>query len=358
MLGSRNRSSSIPRDYQKRRCPDFSLLDAGELLDTLKALDRALDTTPVAQHKDIDYNAIVRPRNRQTKAEDEALRIQLFNHIKGRVPQPLGIPIAFVEAYKSALVGQCFVNETKADNLFDGRACMCSESLRCLSGIENMAGTHLQKRFDVAYAKGTSHGSKKHRKLIGRIVKLFPFLRLPAEIRLQIYGYHLQRHRRLCYTLEGIYQGVSLPILRVCCQINNEVIKYLFENRTLNLEAHAPRGDIGRRFLHEQKQMLLTYIPPSVHVCITRLDLSIEGNDIGLTGAFREKMRTKPDHAYDNADNIILDTLALLPNLETVQVQLNYPWQKGHLARERILNFIQGISHSTKVDWEISGWDD
>jgi hypothetical protein len=136
------------------------------LLYTLRALDHILNSTPLAQHQNIDYYAIVRPDAYEPQLlpksdpKDQILRNQLFNYVKDRFPQPFGIPAAFVEAYKAALAGRIFVNEIKADDFLNGRACTCSESLRYLSDIDNIAGTRLQERFDAICAQGTSRDPK------------------------------------------------------------------------------------------------------------------------------------------------------------------------------------------------------
>lgn len=150
----RGRCSSIPRDYTKRRRRGFSIEDASVLRVKLVALDKLLDSAPIAEHHALDFEQALQ---QQGPAEpDKELTESLFDLLdESKIPCPDGIATAFVQAYTAALAGHQYVNEYKIIDLTKGPECTCSMALNILFQIDVLLNTKLRTHFNAVYARGT-----------------------------------------------------------------------------------------------------------------------------------------------------------------------------------------------------------
>jgi hypothetical protein len=161
---SRPRTSSIPRNYLKRNSGlSFHLEDALPLLAQLQALDQLLSTNTSVTALDLDY-ALGSSAIQSVDYYDEdidglqgKIAEKLQNYVLGNsIRRPDGIPAAYVQAYKAALNGRPYVNETKIVNFMLGREPTCSQALHAMPGIDEAIGTQLKARFDAVYDKGNA----------------------------------------------------------------------------------------------------------------------------------------------------------------------------------------------------------
>ncbi|KAF2478339.1 uncharacterized protein BDR25DRAFT_365519 [Lindgomyces ingoldianus] len=233
-LLTRSRSSSIPRDYSTRLPDRFTVYNAAELLAKLLALDKFLHASSSAQEHLLRYDSILRPSSLEIRqyledfVHDTEPAKQLHDLIMGhqvRLRRPDGIAAAWEHAYRNVRQGREWVNETKFNlQVYKGRECTSSEAFAVLPQIDALLGTRLQASFDVLYAN----------------VKRFPFLQLPAELRIHIYSYCLPRAPYVSIyddpTTSYKPPKPNLNLLSVSRQIHAEATKHSYENRILFLK--------------------------------------------------------------------------------------------------------------------------
>ncbi|OAL43854.1 hypothetical protein IQ07DRAFT_592659 [Pyrenochaeta sp. DS3sAY3a] len=219
----RPRSSSIPRQYHRiPRLERFSVTDAVHLKLRLQALDAALSTVSPAD----DYATIF-------AAIDDACQPRPFHetvYIDGSeqfylVVKPLSrpdlIPEVYADAYTAVLLGRPFVNTFTVSDFSKGIDPTFSEIRVLLASIDGLCETDLKGAFERLEDK----------------VKPFPFLRLPAELRLQVYAEFLPREAHVALLAQPLRDHrpprLDLQIMRVNTQLHDEVQKFLYSNRTL-----------------------------------------------------------------------------------------------------------------------------
>ncbi|KAF2115431.1 hypothetical protein BDV96DRAFT_78498 [Lophiotrema nucula] len=227
-LSSRIRSSSIPRDYVKKRSVSHQFLgeDAAELFTKLVTVGRSLLSHSLAENKHVDFDEALHPTatlvSLAASSHNDAIEALVKGIHDHSVRRPKGIADAYVQAYLAAIDGRVYINTTRFEDVEKGADCTCSEALQFMPYIDEAIGTSLTTHFNAAYEK----------------VKSFPLLSLPAELRLAVYSYALPRHKELILKTSPLERkggrgGLGFEFFRVSKCINAEVTEYFYESRPL-----------------------------------------------------------------------------------------------------------------------------
>ncbi|KAH7356285.1 hypothetical protein BKA66DRAFT_248456 [Pyrenochaeta sp. MPI-SDFR-AT-0127] len=219
----RPRSSSIPRQYHRRAHQErFSITDAVHLKLQLQALDNALASTCPGRHGQVDMKKIIDAC--RSRPFHEAVYVdgsEAFYLVVKTLSRPDLIPNVYIQAYMSAIHGRPYVNEYNVSDFNKGVDPTFSEIRVLLGSIDRLCETDLQG----AYQRLEDE------------VKPFPFLRLPAELRLLFYAHLLPREPHIALLFQPLRDHKSprlrLDIMRVNTKLHGEVHKYLYQNRTL-----------------------------------------------------------------------------------------------------------------------------
>ncbi|KAF2730891.1 hypothetical protein EJ04DRAFT_29157 [Polyplosphaeria fusca] len=212
--GSSSRIMPLIRDSRQNR---FSRDDAALLANTLRSLETLLNSMPLEEHHQINFNQFSASHERHV-AEDIPRLCRLV--LTQRIRRAMGVPAAYGQAYRAALARRPFVNKIRIDDWHTGRECTCSEALQALPAIDQLLGTRLVARYHELETQ----------------VEPFPFFRLPAELRLHVYDHVLPRGTH--FSLEGqpaLYKAPSrtVGLLRLSKDMHAEATKYLYEKHTL-----------------------------------------------------------------------------------------------------------------------------
>lgn len=100
--------------------------------------------------------------------------------------------------------------------------------------------------------------------------KPFPFMALPSELRVKIYGYHFAGTGRVIDLDSDNYKRIykKLAILRVCRTIYLEASYYFYSTHTVRVFPTDGR-------FHKTKKPLLARLKPKQRACITSLELRL-----------------------------------------------------------------------------------
>ncbi|KAJ9132102.1 3 exoribonuclease family protein [Pleurostoma richardsiae] len=100
--------------------------------------------------------------------------------------------------------------------------------------------------------------------------KPFPFMSLPSELRVKIYGYHFAGVDRIVDLDTGNYKRIhkALAILRTCRTVYSEASYYFYSTFTFRLFPTDGR-------FYKTKKPLLARLKPHQRACITSLELRL-----------------------------------------------------------------------------------
>lgn len=147
-------------------------------------------------------------------------------------------------------------------------------------------------------------------------MKPFPFLRLPAELRLQVYSHLLPReaHIALIYTPHQNHRlpRLNMDIMHVNHQLHDEVVKYFYENRTLWMIAARDRGRpiLSDEFVGRFYETVAA-MNPQTRLLFKKLEI-----DVGILSA--QTFLPRRYYGILPVTDHMRQIFALLPNLETV----------------------------------------
>lgn len=274
------RSSSIPRQYHSmaaagRQDHHFSLADAVDLKPKLQALDKALAGICNGHSRELDFTSI-----------DDAVSMQpphVAVYVDGSeefflmlktVSRPDLIPKVLAEAIKAMSHGRPYVNMHRTSDFKKGADPTFSDFRPMLPDIDRLCGTDLAGVVARLEAQ----------------VAPFPFLQLPAELRLQVYSYVLPEHPR------GIFppwcrksNGRRLALMRANKQMHSEVRKHYYENVNFLV---AIVFKLENASLYEDNTTYLRHIiesmDPNIFPLIKQLSVRINGFTV------QESLRTGP----------------------------------------------------------------
>ena len=120
-------------------------------------------------------------------------------------------------------------------------------------------------------AAGTSDAAAPAAKPKRQKIKPFPFLALPSELRIKIYGYHFEETPQVVDLESDNYRRIhkKLAILKVCRTIYTEAAHVFYTTHTFRVFPTSP----GRFF--KTKKPLLARMKPGQRACITSLELRL-----------------------------------------------------------------------------------
>ncbi|KAI4705557.1 hypothetical protein J4E81_000440 [Alternaria sp. BMP 2799] len=199
----------------------FSLADAGHLKLKLQALDRAISSIRPDSPSEDDITNI--DDACQTNPSGGSVYVagseRFYLVVKG-LTGPRATADAYAEAYKNVLQGRPYANKYKLSG-WAGPPPIFSEIRPLLRDIDIACETNLESAFAILEERA----------------KPFPFLRLPAELRLHTYSFLLPPGPRI--VIDPSRQHVTRPrlnIMRTNRQIHNEVRKLFYGSRRMFIQ--------------------------------------------------------------------------------------------------------------------------
>ncbi|KAI4664100.1 uncharacterized protein J4E79_003601 [Alternaria viburni] len=199
----------------------FSLADAGHLKLKLQALDRAISSIrPHSPSEDDITNVDDACKANPSGGSVYVAGSERFYLVVKGLTGPRATADAYAEAYKNVLQGRPYANKYKLSG-WEGPTPTFSEIRPLLRDIDIACETNLESAFAILEERA----------------KPFPFLRLPAELRLHTYSFLLPPGPRI--DLDPSRQHVTRPrlnIMRTNRQLHNEVRKLFYGNRRMFIQ--------------------------------------------------------------------------------------------------------------------------
>ncbi|KAF1840245.1 uncharacterized protein K460DRAFT_371451 [Cucurbitaria berberidis CBS 394.84] len=322
MAPSPFRSSYSPHHHSRMAHEGrFSVTDAVHLKLRLQALDNALSSPPLKPQSRGDVDKIARAC--EARPRHEAVYVdgsEEFYLLVKPISRPDLIPDVYIEAYRAVLQGRPYLNEYKVSDSKQGVDPTFSKIRSWLPSIDALCETDL----------GASFSSLEDQ------VKPFPFLQLPAELRLHVYSHLLPRKPYI--SLPSLPQlndraPLRLDIMRASNQLHNEVAKYWYEKRTLFM---VVARDVPKYM--SQYDKTLARMPPQTRQLFNKIEIQV-GYD--ATHSFAPSRYTEIRSFSDCMRHI----LALIPNLDVAVISFQ---DTGYTLAPTF--------HITKGTTEIAQW--
>ena len=192
-------------------------------------------------------------------------------------------------------------------------------------------------------------------------MKPFPFLQLPAELRLNVYSHLLPREAHLAIVDQPLRDHkpprISLSFMRTSRRIHDEVAKYFYERRTLFMIVVRDEGEptLCDEFLSRYHETVAMMRPQTRQLFV---DMEIQlGGDIKL-GGHREAISSRPRRCgtkSPGARPMMRHIFSLLPNLSTVTfsfLQSPRVFIRGCGLREQTLEWVlHHVPSEAEVRW-------
>ncbi|KAI4624499.1 hypothetical protein J4E83_004174 [Alternaria metachromatica] len=258
----------------------FSLADAGHLKLKLQALDRAISSIRPDSPSEDDITNI--DDACQTNPSGGSVYVagseRFYLVVKG-LTGPRATADAYAEAYKNVLQGRPYANKYKLSG-WAGPPPIFSEIRPLLRDIDIACETNLESAFAILEERA----------------KPFPFLRLPAELRLHTYSFLLPPGPRI--VIDPSRQHITRPrlnIMRTNRQIHNEVRKLFYGSRRIFIQVQpglmdkesAIRYGHGLKCLH-----MSTTINPTILQLLKELEFQFRKDPSG--GCYPSKSWMNP----------------------------------------------------------------
>lgn len=196
----------------------FTIADATLLKQRLKILNETLSNNRSNLHS-VDFAQLIEacaPFSHSQARWYVSGSEELYIFVRS-IPRADLIPIVYIRAFQDALAGRFHTNSRDTSDGTEVGGPTFSEIRVMLDEIDRLCATNLKDKYNELEDK----------------VLAFPFLKLPAEIRLTVYMHmfaqpYLRRHHP-GKTLSGF--RVGLGILRANRQLHNEVKGFLRDQR-------------------------------------------------------------------------------------------------------------------------------
>lgn len=239
--GSDNHSPAEQIDFTD----SYTVARAGLIKLKLQALSNALNQTPPDRHHELQFNDILS----EVKSPAHVVGAEEVYFCTRALLHPDEIPEVYVTAYKQVLRSQHFANvylsrpRPREDprTVAAGYAPTFSDVRPLLLALDAICGTDLEGFYMDVEESRTYRLSRVMHKSNNFIVQPFPFLDLPAELRLQIYEHVIPPLPYIPMSSRTHPKPGALPsnlaILRVNKQIHTEVTNHCLARPTLLLRA-------------------------------------------------------------------------------------------------------------------------
>ncbi|KAF2821718.1 hypothetical protein CC86DRAFT_99780 [Ophiobolus disseminans] len=322
----------VPRSFRQLPAGErFSVADAAQLKLTLQALDDKIE-------HDVDVQALKdacksRPFHEEIYVDGSE---EFFLLIKS-IMRPDLIPSVYIEAYETLRQGRYPWNHYRFSDVRKGIDPIFSQVRSLLARLDELCGTKLDETIRALEDTATP----------------FPFLRLPAELRLQIYAHHLPREDHIALLHRPPRElhrdrkppHINLAIMRANHQLHNEITKYFYEKRTLFI---VLARDKQSRMLSDEYVSryyeTLAAMSPYTRQLFTKVEFQV--------GLFAEQTFEARRHVHvPSVTDPMHHVIALLPNLTTVV--LTFPTTAAQRGMVRIrTKYAAQISDT--LDWLLS----
>lgn len=313
----RPRGSSIPRNYRQIPPEDrFSVADAAQLKLTLHALDDKIGRN--ADIQTLKDACQARPFHEEIYVDGSE---EFFLLVKSITRADL-IPMVYIEALDTLRQGRFPINHHRYTDFKKGIDPTFSEVRALLGRIDGLCGTKLDASICALENEGRCSPAERSFLAYRVLVTPFPFLRLPAELRLQIYAHHLPREDHIAllhdpfrkWAGKSRHPHVDLAVMRTNQQLHDEIAKYFYGQRTLFMQlARDKNGQLLSDEFISRYYETLAVMNPSTRGFFTKIELQI-----GLLPDQHFEAR-RYQHVKSVSDPM-RHMLALLPNLSTFVV--------------------------------------
>ncbi|KAF3035667.1 hypothetical protein E8E12_003646 [Didymella heteroderae] len=307
----------------------FTVADAGDLKLKLQALHRLLECTPLDQHSRLRFDDILQAPSSRTYVDGSE---HVYFTIKS-LSWPSKIPEAFIEAYREVLQSRPFTNRYIYKPIVSGtwhqETSISARSAATFSAIRPLL-PELDSLCDTELADYYQRAEYQ--------VKPFAFMRLPTELRFEVYDYLSPAHTLLRVFAKDKHDSeqrspVRLDIMRVSRALYKETTDRFFNGSTLYIEAYPDlRGGVWIQS-YFTKITTIEYVARVMRMSsgaksrVTQLEIRIFPEDAASPiNSFR------PEH---------LDTSSLrricteLPSLESILISFEKVPKRLHLLDGR-----------------------
>ncbi|KAH7075181.1 hypothetical protein FB567DRAFT_185212 [Paraphoma chrysanthemicola] len=335
----RPRSSSIPRHLRQIPANQrFTVADAAQLKLKLQALDDKLERN--ADIHTLKSACQGRPFHEEIYMDGSEQFFMLVNSVM----RPDLIPDVYIEAYAAVQQGRYHLNQYRVSDFKKGVDPTFSEIRGLLGKIDAVCGTKL----DASY------------RALEDEVKPFPLLRLPAELRLEVYSHLVPREAHIAVLAQAQPHRdhkpprLRLDLLRVNRQLHDEATKYFYENRTLFMVAARDKGSelLSNEFVSRYYETVAV-MSASTRLLFTKLELQI--------GYFSNQIFTP--RRYQNvpsATSPMQQMLTLLPSLTSVVISFGLAPAQLMGSNDRIIAqrndtlkwLLENIPQTIEVSWD------
>ncbi|KAJ8116303.1 hypothetical protein OPT61_g2238 [Boeremia exigua] len=336
----------------------FTVAQAGHLKLTLQALNSLLTHTPLDRHGQLQFDDVVQGAPPRTYVNGSEEVYFLVKHL----PWPSKIPVVFANAYSEVAQSRPFTNRYLPRRKYIGPVSSAFAptftSIRILlPEIDAKCNTSLSDFFEKADEQCQSYFHLPQMRYLQDSVKSFPFMRLPAELRLQVYD---QVYNRLvpseafervqakgCFMMDHPLP-VHLDIARVSKILHEETTEHLFNKRALLIEAcqesrSGQNSECFTEYTAEDYAGLITNMSSRIRYRFTILEIRIVS---GMRGEDRKFVRE------ELGDTPLRQICAALPNLEFIVISFDRAdeWRQRLNVAQKV-RFTHLISQTRTLDW-------
>lgn len=326
------------------RLNHFTVTDAVHLKLRLQAVDAALSQCLQGNHGACNITRLVQAA--QSRPFHEAVYVdgsEAFYLLVKSLSRPDLIPDTYIAAYSALSCGRPYVNRYYVSDAKKGPDPTFSEIRPLLGAIDVLCQTNLKAALNHQEAS----------------IRPFPFLDLPAELRLLTYTFLLPREPHLALLhqphREHKTPRIRLDILRVSRQVHDETVKYFYEKRTLFLVAARDKASLtlSNHYLSRFYETVAA-MNPRTRQLFRKLEIQIAY----LSGQ-STTLKAYPSVSF--VADPMRDLFRLLPQLDTLVIAFGpNPFIAGEnwgVIREKLETvywLIECIPPAIRVQWDLT----